>query len=204
MQCVRFALFLAVFLLASCNTTSVEPADSPTSTLRYSLDTQTFVRLYVENSYGAMVLKVIDQSQLPGNYSVQFRLTHVPEVLYFANLTLDGEETARQTMLVTPASMVDPESFGVECTQTIHYLLTTFCPGVSDVKHGEDIHSRAETQLTFGGLPRSIGMRRAVGGNTIRGVFPLVSEDYSLSTDDSARRERVHSTSDCPWQHEIN
>ena len=52
--------------------------------------------------------------------------------------------------------MVDPESFGVECTQTIHYLSTMICPEVSDVKQPNQIKFASLDEIESSAIQKSI------------------------------------------------
>ena len=100
MKFVMFIIVPAIALLSSCSTTTMEPADSPTATLHYSLASQTFVRVFVENSYGVVVLQAVNQAQPAGTYLVNVRLTGVPEGLYFAIVSVDGSEIQKLSMFV--------------------------------------------------------------------------------------------------------
>jgi len=85
-------LFLISFaLFTGCESTILDTYDSdPPPSIAYSLPTDCYVKLTLENSYDTIVATFVDAPQAAGPYRFSIESNKFPEGIYFFNLTAKG------------------------------------------------------------------------------------------------------------------
>ena len=73
---------------------------NPSTSIRYELPKNGFVRLVVYDALGREVETLINEKQSPGTYEVNWDATVYPSGVYFYKLTTEGFSETKKMMLL--------------------------------------------------------------------------------------------------------
>ena len=73
---------------------------NPSTTIRYTIAKEGMVKLIVFNTVGQQIAKLVNTTQVPGDYNVRWSTSNVPSGIYFYRLeAADGSMTRRMTVI---------------------------------------------------------------------------------------------------------
>ena len=73
---------------------------NPTTTISYTLNKKSYVRLTVYNLLGEKIQTLVNQEQNPGEYKTLFYASHLPSGIYYYQLESDGTKEIGQMLLL--------------------------------------------------------------------------------------------------------
>jgi hypothetical protein len=73
---------------------------NPTTTIRYSIDTEEFVTIDVYDVLGKKVAQPVNQKESAGVYTVQFNGSAVPSGIYFYRVTAGSSSATKRMVLL--------------------------------------------------------------------------------------------------------
>ncbi len=102
-----YIIWISLILLAGCDSSTLDTYDSePPPSILYSLATDSYVKIILENSYNTVVSILVDNQQAAGMYQVNIDTNGLQEGIYFYTLTAKGindnsyfEDTKRMILI---------------------------------------------------------------------------------------------------------
>ena len=82
-------LLLLLISLIGCKSSILE---DPSTSIIYSVDQRSNVKLTVENSYNTLIATLVDKEHQPGVYRVSIDMNDLPEGVYFYTIEFKGIE----------------------------------------------------------------------------------------------------------------
>lgn len=101
-----FVLILIIFFVG-CESSVLEPYNSTSPNINYSLPTDSYVKLTFENSYNTIVYVLVDGEKAAGFHQINVPVDELKEGIYFYTLTASGVnndsyfETTRRMILIS-------------------------------------------------------------------------------------------------------
>ena len=103
-----YLIFISLILFAGCESSILDSYNSeqPLS-IAYSLQTDSYVKLTLENSYNTVVVILVDAQQSAGGYQINVDTNGFQEGIYFYTLTARGVndksyfEATKRMILIT-------------------------------------------------------------------------------------------------------
>ncbi|MCO6473052.1 MAG: T9SS type A sorting domain-containing protein [Melioribacteraceae bacterium] len=73
---------------------------NPTTTITYQLPSEGLVRLYVFDSLGNTVLRLVNKQQAAGKYSIEFDATNIPSGVYYYRIESGNYSDTKKMILL--------------------------------------------------------------------------------------------------------
>lgn len=103
MRKLSLPLLLLVLAFAGCKSSIL---DDPSTTIKFSINEPSYVKLTVENSYKTTVATLIDGVEPSGVYGPNLDMQHFPEGMYFYTLETRGLESGKYSKKTTYFALV--------------------------------------------------------------------------------------------------
>ena len=87
MNKLYFLIILFAPALIGCESST---APDPTTTIQFSIEQPSYVKLEIENSYNTIVATLVDGNMSSGNFAVNLDAAALPSGIYFMNLECRG------------------------------------------------------------------------------------------------------------------
>jgi len=87
MKKIKILFIFNLIIIFGCNSSILE---DPSVTISYKLTEESYVNIFVENSYDTIIATLVDSTQPAGTHQVSFDVTNLAEGIYFYTIEIIG------------------------------------------------------------------------------------------------------------------